>query len=334
MSGNAHLILPYHQLIDRVTERHLGKNALGTTKRGIGPAYADKASRVGIRVQDLYDPKIFREKLTLVLKDKAPMLAKVYNQLSPTVDEIAATYLDDLAPRLAAVRGRHGQPRPRGARGRPARALRGRAGHLPRPRPRHVSLRDVVQPDRRRRVPRGRAWDRSTSTGWSAWPRPTSPASAPGPFPTELTDEVGEAIVERGHEFGTNTGRKRRPGWFDAVMLRHAVRLNSLSELAITKLDVLDAFDEVKVCVAYEVDGRRITHLPDNQSVLHRVRPVYETFPGWGEELTRGHRAGPPPGQGARLRRLPRAAGRRPDPPPRRRSRARPVRAALSSSLA
>jgi adenylosuccinate synthase len=107
-----------------------------------------------------------------------------------------------------------------------------------------------------------------------------------GPFPTELTDSIGEEIVERGHEFGTNTGRKRRPGWFDAVMLRHAVRLNSLSELAITKLDVLDAFDEVKVCVAYDVDGRRIEHLPDNQSVLHRVQPVYETFPGWGSDLT------------------------------------------------
>ena len=101
VSGNAHLILPYHQLIDRVTERHLGKNALGTTRRGIGPAYADKAARVGLRVQDLYDPKIFREKLTLVLKDKAPMLAKVYNQLAPTVDEIATVYLDDLAPRMA-----------------------------------------------------------------------------------------------------------------------------------------------------------------------------------------------------------------------------------------
>jgi adenylosuccinate synthase len=107
-----------------------------------------------------------------------------------------------------------------------------------------------------------------------------------GPFPTELFDEVGEAIVERGHEFGTNTGRRRRPGWFDAVMLRHAVRVNSLSEVAITKLDVLDAFEEVKVCVAYEVDGRRLDHLPDNQSVLHRVTPVYETFPGWGSDLS------------------------------------------------
>jgi adenylosuccinate synthase len=107
-----------------------------------------------------------------------------------------------------------------------------------------------------------------------------------GPFPTELTDEVGEAIVDRGHEFGTNTGRRRRPGWIDAVMLRHAVRLNSLSELAITKLDVLDAFDEVKVCVAYDLDGRRLAHLPDDQTVLHHVTPVYETFPGWGADIT------------------------------------------------
>ena len=189
VSGNAHLILPYHQQIDRVTERHLGKNELGTTKRGIGPAYADKASRVGLRVQDLYDPKIFREKLTLVLKEKAPMLAKVYNQLSPTVDEIAAVYLDDLAPRLAALRRRHRQPRARGARGRPARAVRGRPGHLPRPRPRHLSVRHLVEPGRRRRVHRRRRRARATSTGWSASPRPTSPGSAPGPFPTELSDD-------------------------------------------------------------------------------------------------------------------------------------------------
>jgi adenylosuccinate synthase len=107
-----------------------------------------------------------------------------------------------------------------------------------------------------------------------------------GPFPTELFDDVGETIVERGHEFGTNSGRRRRPGWFDAVMLRHAVRLNSLSELAITKLDVLDVFDEVKVCVAYEIDGQRVDKLPDNQSLLHRAVPIYETFPGWGADLS------------------------------------------------
>src|SRR5690606_20193577 len=105
-----------------------------------------------------------------------------------------------------------------------------------------------------------------------------------GPFPTELFDEVGEAIVDRGHEFGTNTGRRRRPGWIDAVMLRHAVRVNSLSEVAVTKLDVLDAFDEVKICVAYEIDGRRADHLPADQRALHEAVPVYETFPGWNTD--------------------------------------------------
>jgi adenylosuccinate synthase len=118
-----------------------------------------------------------------------------------------------------------------------------------------------------------------------------------GPFPTELFDEVGDAIVERGHEFGTNTGRRRRPGWFDAVMLRHAVRVNSLSELAITKLDVLDVFDEVKVCVAYDVDGVRHDSLPDNQSVLHRAVPIYETFPGWGADTSESTEPGHLPGR-------------------------------------
>jgi adenylosuccinate synthase len=107
-----------------------------------------------------------------------------------------------------------------------------------------------------------------------------------GPFPTELTDETGDTLVERGHEFGTNTGRRRRPGWFDAVMLRHAVRLNSLSELAITKLDVLDTFDTLRVCVAYDLDGKRLESYPDNQSALHKVTPIYEELPGWRTDLS------------------------------------------------
>ena len=285
VSGNAHLIFPYHQLIDRVTERHLGKNALGTTKRGIGPAYADKAARVGIRVQDLYDPKIFREKLTLVLKDKAPMLAKVYNQLCPTVDEIADVYLGDLAPRMepyvadtvnlvheALEAGQHVL-----FEGAQATFLDLDHGTYP-----FVTSSNPIAGGACPGAGVGpRHIDRVVGVAKAYVTRVGA-----GPFPTELLDEAGEAIVERGHEFGTNTGRKRRPGWFDAVMLRHAVRLNSLSELAITKLDVLDAFDEVKVCVAYEVDGRHITHLPDNQSVLHRAIPVYETFPGWGGDLS------------------------------------------------
>jgi adenylosuccinate synthase len=285
VSGNAHLILPYHQLMDRVNERHLGKNALGTTKRGIGPAYADKAARVGLRVQDLYDPAIFREKLALVLKEKGPLLAKVYNQLPPEADEIAAQYLDDLAPRLqpyvadtinlvheALEAGQHVL-----FEGAQATFLDLDHGTYP-----FVTSSNPVAG--------------GACTGAGVGPldidRVVGVAKAyvtrvgAGPFPTELFDDVGDAIVERGHEYGVNTKRRRRPGWFDAVMLRHAVRLNSLSEVAITKLDILDAFDEVKVCVAYDIDGVRYDHLPDNQSLLHRAVPIYETFPGWGGDLS------------------------------------------------
>ena len=223
VSGNAHLILPYHQLIDRVTERHLGKNALGTTKRGIGPAYADKASRVGIRVQDLYDPKIFREKLTLVLKDKAPMLAKVYNQLSPTVDEIAEVYLDDLAPRL--------QPYVADTVNLVHEALEaGQHVLFEGAQATFLDLDHGTYPFVTSSNPIAGGACPGAGVGPLHIDRVVGVAKAyvtrvgAGPFPTELTDEVGEAIVERGHEFGTNTGRKRRPGWFDAVMLRHAVR--------------------------------------------------------------------------------------------------------------
>jgi adenylosuccinate synthase len=285
VSGNAHLILPYHQLMDRLTERHLGKNALGTTRRGIGPAYADKAARVGLRVQDLYDPKIFREKLALVLKERSAVLTKVYNQLPPTVDEIAAAYLDDLAPRMASYvadtvnlvhesleAGQHVL-----FEGAQATFLDLDHGTYPfvtssNPIAGGACIGAGVGPRHIDRVV-GVAKAYVTRVG-------------AGPFPTELFDEVGDTIVDRGHEYGVNTKRRRRPGWFDAVMLRHAVRLNSLSEVAITKLDILDVFDEVKVCVAYEVDGRRIDHLPDNQSVLHRATPVYETLPGWGGDLS------------------------------------------------
>ncbi len=285
VSGNAHLILPYHQLMDRLTERHLGKNALGTTRRGIGPAYADKAARVGLRVQDLYDEKIFREKLGLVLKERSAVLAKVYNQLAPTVDEIADVYLGELAPRLAPYvtdtinlvhealeAGQHVL-----FEGAQATFLDLDHGTYP-----FVTSSNPVAGGATIGAGVGpRHIDRVVGVAKAYVTRVGA-----GPFPTELFDEVGDTIVERGHEYGTNSGRRRRPGWFDAVMLRHAVRLNSLSELAITKLDVLDVFDEVKVCVAYEIDGQRVESLPDNQSRLHRAVPVYESFPGWGSDTS------------------------------------------------
>ena len=285
VSGNAHLILPYHQIMDRVTERHLGKNALGTTRRGIGPAYADKAARVGLRVQDLYDEKIFREKLALVLKERSAVLSKVYNQLPPTVDEIAERYLGELAPRMAPYvadtvnlihealeAGQHVL-----FEGAQATFLDLDHGTYP-----FVTSSNPIAGGACTGAGVGpRHIDRVVGVAKAYVTRVGA-----GPFPTELFDEVGEAIVDRGHEFGTNTGRRRRPGWIDAVMLRHAVRVNSLSELAVTKLDVLDAFDEVKVCVAYEIDGQRVEHLPDDQSALHRATPVYETLPGWKTDIS------------------------------------------------
>ena len=211
-------------------ERYLGKNKLGTTKRGIGPAYADKAMRVGIRVQDLLDAKIFREKLDggagreehRARQGLQPPAASTPTSSpsgsSPRSSPGSTPYVADTVSLVheALDAGR-------------ARAVRGRPGHVPGPGPRHLPLRHLVQPRRRRGVRRRRGRARSTSTGSSASPRPTSPASAPGRSPPSCSTTTGDTLVDRGHEFGTNTGRRRRPGWFDAVMLRQAVRLNSLS---------------------------------------------------------------------------------------------------------
>jgi adenylosuccinate synthase len=286
VSGNAHLIMPYHQELDRVTERYLGKNKLGTTKRGIGPAYADKALRVGLRVQDLLDAKIFREKLELVLREKNGVLAKVYNRLPLDADEICERYLG-LVPRLEpliadTVHLVH-DALDAGQRvlfeGAQATYLDLDHGTYPfvtssNPVAGGVCTGAGVGP---------RAIDRIVGVTKAYVTRVGS-----GPFPTELHegDAEGDLLVDRGGEYGTNTGRRRRPGWLDAVMLRHAVRLNTCTEIAITKLDVLSPFPEVKVCVAYEGDdGKRYEHVPYHQSVLHKVRPVYETVPGWGSEI-------------------------------------------------
>jgi adenylosuccinate synthase len=285
VSGNAHLILPYHQELDKLTERRLGKNKVGTTKRGIGPAYADKAARVGLRVQDLLDPKIFREKLDVVLKEKNAILAKVFNQLPLDADEIAEVYLGECAPRMepmitdsvnllhdALEAGQHVL-----LEGAQATFLDLDHGTYP-----FVTSSNPVAGGACTGAGIGpRYIDRVIGIAKAYVTRVGA-----GPFPTELFDEIGEHLVDVGHEYGTNTGRRRRTGWFDAVMLRHAVRLNSLSELALTKLDVLDTLDTVKVCVAYEVDGERVTHLPYHQSVLHKAVPVYEELPGWKTDLS------------------------------------------------
>ncbi|MCL4422484.1 MAG: adenylosuccinate synthase [Actinobacteria bacterium] len=284
LSGSAHLIMPYHHELDRVTERFLGKNSLGTTRRGIGPAYADKASRVGLRVQDLLDEKIFRQKLEVALKEKNAVLAKVYNRLPLDADEIAELYLGQYAPRLAPLVG-DAVSLLHDALGRGGSVLLEGAQAT------FLDLDHGTYPF----VTSSNPIAGGACTGAGIGPRHIDKVIGvakayvtrvgAGPFPTECDKEIADVLVERGHEFGTNTGRRRRCGWFDAVMLRQAVRINSLSEVALTKLDVLDTFSNVKVCVAYEADGARFDHIPYHQSVLHRVRPVYEELQGWQVDL-------------------------------------------------
>jgi len=285
VSGNAHLVMPYHIELDRVTERYLGKNKLGTTKRGIGPAYADKAARIGLRVQDLLDPKIFREKLDVVLREKNGILAKVYNRLPLDADRIAAQYLDEVAPALAPMIGDSVKLVHEALDDGRQIMLEGA----------QASFLDVdhgTYPFVTSSNPTAGGACVGTGIGPRDIDRVLGIAKAyvtrvgSGPFPTEVDGEPGERLVELGHEYGTNTGRRRRPGWLDLVLLRHAVRLNSLSEIAVTKLDVLSAFDTVKVCTGY-LDGDDLyEYVPYHQSVLHRVKPVYRELPGWRGDLS------------------------------------------------
>jgi adenylosuccinate synthase len=295
VSGNAHLILPYHQELDMLTERYLGKNKLGTTKRGIGPTYADKSMRVGIRVQDLLDPKIFREKLKAVLGDKNTVLARVYNRLPTDPDELADRVLTEVVPRLT--------PYVADSVGLIHNALDvGEQVLFEGAQATFLDLDHGTYPY----VTSSNPVAGGACTGAGVGPRDIGRVVGiakayitrvgAGPFPTELYDSDGDTLVERGHEFGTNTGRRRRPGWFDAVMMRQAVRLNSLSEVAITKLDILDSFERLKVCVAYDVKGERHEHLPYHQSDLHAAKPIYEELPGWGTDLTEVRDAAELPG--------------------------------------
>ncbi len=285
VSGNAHLIMPYHTEIDRLTERYLGKNALGTTKRGIGPAYADKAARVGLRVQDLLDPKIFRQKLEVALKEKNLILAKLYNRLALSADDIADKYLGELAPRL--------EPLIADAVALVHDALDAGANVLfEGAQATFLDLDHGTYPFVTSSNPVAGGACIGAGVGPRDIGRVIGIAKAyvtrvgSGPFPTELDGPVAETLVDRGKEFGTVTGRRRRPGWFDAVMVRQAVRLNSITELCITKLDVLDTFETIRVCTGYEADGERYHYMPYHQSVLHKVTPIYEELPGWQTDLT------------------------------------------------
>jgi adenylosuccinate synthase len=284
ISGNAHLIMPYHIELEKVTQRHLGKNALGTTKRGIGPAYADKAARIGIRVQDLLDEKIFRQKLDVVLKEKNALLTKVYGRLALKADDIVEQYKDfgaRLEPMIiecsrvlneALARGEHV-------------LLEGAQGTM-------LDLDHGTYPFVTSSNPVAGMALASSGIGPQHVDRVIGITKAyvtrvgAGPFPTRDDGPAGEAMGERGKEFGTTTGRKRDCGWFDAVVARYAARLNGLSETFLTKLDVLSGFDTLKVCTAYRIDGQAVEEMPWHQSDFHHAEPVWEEVKGWGEDLT------------------------------------------------
>ena len=279
VSGNAHLVMPYHLEIDKVTERFLGRNQLGTTKKGIGPCYADKVSRTGIRVQDLFDPKILAQKVEIALWDKNQLLAKVYSRLGVEPDEVVEEYLgyaERLEPLVADTSLVVGEALREGKDV----LLEGAQGTF-------LDLDHGTYPYVTSSNPVASGMCTGAGIGPRALERIIGITKAyttrvgAGPFPTELHDDDGETLGRVGVEFGTVTGRKRRCGWFDAVLLRYAARVNSLTSIALTKLDVLGAFPAVKVCVGYHLNGATLTEVPFSQTEFHHVTPVYEELPGW-----------------------------------------------------
>ncbi|MCA1834214.1 MAG: adenylosuccinate synthase [Actinomycetota bacterium] len=284
VSGNAHLIMPYHREIDRVTERHLGRAKLGTTKRGIGPAYADKAARIGLRIQDLLDMKIFGQKLEVALKEKNAILTKIYNRLPMDAAKIAeeyAGYAERLAPRIADTSLLVWSALREGKNV----LFEGAQGTL-------LDVDHGTYPF----VTSSSPVAGGACTGAGVGPREIERVIGvtkayvtrvgSGPFPTEDLGPDGERMIEVGREYGTTTGRKRRTGWFDAVLLRYAARLNSLSDIFLTKLDVLSGIDPLRIAVAYTHEGRTYEEFPPHQSIFHNCEPVYEEMRGWQGDIS------------------------------------------------
>ena len=283
VSGNCHLIMPYHLELEKVTERFLGKNALGTTKRGIGPAYADKAARIGLRIQDLFDEKIFRQKLDVALKEKNIVLTRVYGRLPLSAEMIVEDYMR-YAERLRPYVTDTSKLIYDGLRAGKNVLLEGAQGTM-------LDLDHGTYPFVTSSNPLTGYALASVGIGPREVDRVIGITKAyvtrvgAGPFPTEDHGPEGERLGERGKEFGTVTGRKRRCGWFDAVILRYAARLNGLTELFVTKLDVLSGFPSVKVCTGYRAEGETYDDFPPHQSLFHAAEPIYEELEGWEEDL-------------------------------------------------
>ncbi len=288
VSANAHIITPYHRTIDKVTERFLGKRKIGTTGRGIGPAYADKISRVGIRVQDLFDEHILTQKVEGALDQKNHLLVKVFNRRAMTVEETVAELLanaERLRPMVADISLVLNEALDAGKN------VLFEAGQ--------ATMLDVdhgTYPF----VTSSSATAGGACTGSGVGPtridrvvgviKAYTTRVGEGPFPTELLDENGEWLRQQGGEYGTTTGRPRRCGWYDAVVARYSSRVNGLTDLVLTKLDTLTGLATIPVCVAYEVDGVRHAEMPYDQSQFHHAVPVYEEFEGWQEDISGARR--------------------------------------------
>lgn len=279
ISGNAHVIMPYHLDLDGASERRLGKNKIGTTKRGIGPCYQDKYERYGIRIQDLVDEHIFREKLEAALAVKNDILTKVYDLEPYTVEQILEEY-QQYAKRLSSHVVDGSQLLNEAIRDGKSILFEGAQAT-------QLDIDHGTYPF----VTSSNCTAGGACTGTGVGPTKINKVLGiakayltrvgSGPFPTELFDKDGDTLSKVGGEFGVTTGRKRRCGWYDAVVARYAVDVNGLTDIALTKLDVLGAFDTIKVCVAYEADGKIYKTVPGQQTAFHHAKPVYEELPGW-----------------------------------------------------
>ncbi|MGZ6791634.1 MAG: adenylosuccinate synthase [Mycobacteriales bacterium] len=284
VSADAHVIASYNRVLDKVTERFLGSRRIGTTGRGIGPTYADKMNRVGIRVQDLFDEKILRAKVEGALELKNQVLVKVYNRKAVTVDAVVdelLSYVDRLHPMVADTSLLLSQALDR----HETVLLEGGQATL-------LDVDHGTYPF----VTSSNATAGGACTGAGIPPNRIDKVIAvikayttrvgEGPFPTELHDDDGERLRAVGHEYGTTTGRPRRCGWYDAVIARYAARVNGVTDFVLTKLDVLTGWEKIPVCVAYEVDGKRFDEMPMTQTDFHHATPVYEYLDGWTEDIT------------------------------------------------
>jgi adenylosuccinate synthase len=284
ISADAHLVMPYHIAIDKVSERYLGKAKIGTTGRGIGPAYQDKAARLGVRVQDLLDPSILRQKVEAALDFKNQILVKVYNRKALDAGKIvddALVMVEGFKHRIADTRLLLDQAIRRGEHvlmeGSQGTLLDVDHGTYP-----YVTSSNPTAGGAA--VGTGIGPGRITTVMGILKAYTTRVGS--GPFPTELHDQWGEYLRKTGGEIGVNTGRPRRCGWFDAVIARYATRVNGITDFFLTKLDVLSSLEQVPICVAYDVDGVRHDEMPLTQTGFHHARPIYENLPGWFEDIS------------------------------------------------